>query len=330
MHALLRASFEPCTNGYNLATLNAMRTQEFGLGTFSIVGADPRTGEVGVAVASKFLAVGSVVPFAQAGVGAIATQSYANTTYGPRGLELMRQKVAPQTIIQRITRDDPQRERRQVGIVDAQGRSATFTGKECIRWAGGIAGKNFAAQGNILTGEAVVKAMAEAFQKTEGELALKLMAALEAGEKAGGDSRGKQSAAILVARKNGGYGGFDDRYIDLRVDDHKEPVQELRRLLTMQLLFRRQEQAFRLQERKQYAAAARVFADIIRDAPNDANAHYNYACILALAGSPKAALRHLERALELDRDLVRIAVNDPDFASLRNNPEFQNLLKQYQ
>lgn len=307
-----------------------MHERKQGFGTFSIVGADPRTGEVGVAVASKFLAVGSVVPFALAGVGAVATQSYANTTYGPRGLELMRQKVEPRKIIERITRDDPQREQRQVGVVDARGRSATFTGKNCIRWAGGIAGKNFAAQGNILTGEAVVKAMAQAFQNTQGELALKLMAALEAGERAGGDSRGKQSAAILVARPNGGYGGFDDRYIDLRVDDHPEPVQELRRLLNMQLLFRRQDRAFRLYERKQYQAAARVFADIIRDAPNDANAHYNYACILALAGSPKAALRHLKRALELDRNLVRIAVGDPDFAPLRDNPEFQDLLKQYQ
>ena len=118
-----------------------MKTQEFDLGTFSIVGADPRTGEVGVAVASKFLAVGSVVPFAQAGVGAVATQSYANTTYGPRGLELLRQKVEPKVIIQRLTQSDPQRERRQVGIVDAQGRSATFSGSGCIRWAGGIAGK---------------------------------------------------------------------------------------------------------------------------------------------------------------------------------------------
>ncbi|GIV05227.1 MAG: hypothetical protein KatS3mg016_0802 [Fimbriimonadales bacterium] len=303
-----------------------MRTQEFGLGTFSIVGADPRTGEVGVAVASKFLAVGSVVPFAQAGVGAIATQSYANTTYGPRGLELMRQKVAPQTIIQRITRDDPQRERRQVGIVDAQGRSATFTGKECIRWAGGIAGKNFAAQGNILTGEAVVKAMAEAFQKTEGELALKLMAALEAGEKAGGDSRGKQSAAILVARKNGGYGGFDDRYIDLRVDDHKEPVQELRRLLTLQLRFRMRERAYQLYEQKRYLQALRLFAQMLQETPDDPVLLYDYACVLALTGSPKAAIRHLKRALELDRTLAAFAKDDPDLSALRNDPEFQQLI----
>ncbi len=298
-------------------------------GTFSIVGADPRTGEVGVAVASKFLAVGSVVPFAQAGVGAIATQSYANTTYGARGLALLRQKIEPQVVIQRLTRSDAQREQRQVGIVDARGRSATFTGKNCLRWAGGIAGKHFAAQGNILTGEAVVQAMARAFQDTSGELALKLMAALEAGEASGGDARGKQSAAILVARANGGYGGFDDRYIDLRVDDHPEPIRELRRLLTLQLRFRRQEQAFRLYERKQYQAAARLFADIIRDAPDDANAHYNYACILALANSPKAALRSLQRAFELDKNLARLATSDPDLASLRNTPDFKALINQY-
>jgi uncharacterized Ntn-hydrolase superfamily protein len=304
-----------------------MKTQEFGMGTFSIVGADPRTGEVGVAVASKFLAVGSVVPFAQAGVGAVATQSYANTTYGPRGLELMRQKVAPQTIIQRITRDDPQREQRQVGIVDAQGRSATFTGKNCIRWAGGIAGKNFAAQGNILTGEAVVKAMAEAFQNTQGELALKLMAALEAGEKAGGDSRGKQSAAILVARPNGGYGGFDDRYIDLRVDDHPEPVQELRRLLTLQLRFRMRERAYRLYEEKRYPQALRLFTQMLQETPDDPVLLYDYACVLALTGSPKAAIRNLKRAFELDRTLLNFAKDDPDLKSLRNDPEFQQLMQ---
>ncbi len=304
-----------------------MTTRELGLGTFSIVGADPRTGEVGVAVASKFLAVGSVVPFAQAGVGAVATQSYANTTYGPRGLELLRQKVEPQTVIRQLTQNDSQRERRQVGIVDAQGRSATFTGGGCIRWAGGITGKNFAAQGNILTGEAVVKAMAEAFQKTDGELALKLMAALEAGEKAGGDSRGKQSAAILVARKNGGYGGFDDRYIDLRVDDHKEPVQELRRLLTMQLRFRLRERAYRLYEEKRYQQALRLFAQMLQETPDDPVLHYDYACVLALTGSPKAAIRYLKRAFELDRTLRNFAKDDPDLKALQNDPEFQQLMQ---
>lgn len=298
-------------------------------GTFSVVGADPKTGDVGVAVASKFLAVGSVVPYAKAGVGAVATQAFANTTYGPRGLELLAKKLHPREVIRRLTTSDARRDQRQVGIVDAQGRSATYTGKACIAWAGGIAGKNFAIQGNILTGEAVAQAMASAFQKTGGELAVKLMSALEAGERAGGDSRGKQSAAILVARKGGGYAGFDDRYIDLRVDDHPNPVQELRRLLMIQLAFRRQDRALRLYEAKKYREAAEVFEQIIKAMPHDANAHYNYACTLALAGQKQQALAHLKRALELDPSLVRLAERDPDFESIRNQEAFKSLIQQY-
>jgi uncharacterized Ntn-hydrolase superfamily protein len=299
-------------------------------GTFSIVGYDPATGDLGVAVASKFLAVGSVVPFARAGVGAIATQAFANTTYGPRGLELLKRGLSPDEVIRRLTRDDPQREQRQIGIVDAKGRAATYTGKSCIRWAGGIAGKHFAAQGNILTGEAVVQAMADTFQRTRGELARRLLAALEAGEKAGGDARGKQSAALLVVRKGGGYAGFDDRYIDLRVDDHPDPIPELKRLLTMQLSMRRQDRAFRLYNAKKYREAAAVFAEILKELPDDANAHYNYACMLALAGEKQRALQHLERALELDASLARIAERDNDLNSLRNLPEFKRLLQKYQ
>lgn len=298
-------------------------------GTFSVVGADPKTGDVGVAVASKFLAVGSVAPYAKAGVGAVATQAFGNTTYGPRGLELLARRLHPREVIRRLTANDSGRDQRQVGIVDTQGRSATYTGKQCIAWAGGIAGKNFAVQGNILVGEAVVKAMADAFEKTSGELALKLMAALEAGERAGGDSRGKQSAAILVARKGGGYAGFDDRYIDLRVDDHLNPVVELRRLLTLQLAFRRQDRAFRLYEAKKYREAARIFEQILKDMPNDATAHYNYACMLALSSQGKQALTHLKRALELDPSLIRLAERDPDFRSIQNNSEFQTLIQEY-
>ncbi len=298
-------------------------------GTFSIVGYDPATGDLGVAVASKFLAVGSVVPFAQAGVGAIATQAFANTTYGPRGLELLKHGLSPAEVVRRLTRNDPQREQRQMGIVDAKGRAATYTGKSCIRWAGGIAGKHFAVQGNILTGEAVVKAMADTFQRIQGELATRLLTALEAGEKAGGDARGKQSAALLVVRKGGGYAGFDDRYIDLRVDDHPNPIPELRRLLTMQLAMRRQDRAFRLYNAKKYREAADIFAQIIQEMPNDANAHYNYACMLALAGETRQAIQHLQRALELDASLVRIAERDSDLQSLRNLPEFKQLLEKY-
>lgn len=205
--------------------------------TFSIVACDLKEPAWGVAVASKFLSVGVVVPFAQAGVGAVATQSYANTTYGPRGLALMAGGASAQETLDKLTAEDDGRAQRQAGCVDAQGRAATFTGAECFAWAGGIAGPGFACQGNILVSRATVEAMAETLQKTSGELAERLLAALLAGDDAGGDSRGKQSAALLVVRPNGGYAGFNDRYLDLRVDDDLEPVRRLRGLLDLHHLY---------------------------------------------------------------------------------------------
>jgi len=200
------------------------------LGTFSIVGFDTETKDLGVAVASKFIAVGALVPWAEANVGAIATQALANISYGPRGLELLRRGYSAKKVLQILISDDPQREERQVGIVDSKGEAAAFTGSKCYPYAGHIIGENYAVQGNILTGPEVLEEMAKAFEQTKGELVDKLLAALEAGDKAGGDRRGKQSAAIIVVREKGGYGGYTDRYVDLRVDDHPEPVQELKRL----------------------------------------------------------------------------------------------------
>lgn len=205
--------------------------------TFSIVAADPVAGEFGVAVASKFLAVGAVVPWAQAGVGAVATQSYANVSFGPRGLELMASGLSASEALERLLADDPQRELRQVGLVDARGQAATFTGSGCHPWAGGRTGPGYAAQGNILTGPEVVDAMIQAFEATEGPLAVRLLAALAAGDRAGGDRRGRQSAALLVVKPGGGYGGYTDRYIDLRVDDHTDPVAELERLYRIWRLY---------------------------------------------------------------------------------------------
>ncbi|MBO8127365.1 MAG: DUF1028 domain-containing protein [Firmicutes bacterium] len=201
--------------------------------TFSIAACDPETGELGVAVQSKFLAVGAFVPFAKAGVGAIATQSLCNTSYGPRGLALLEEGKSVEEVLEILTSSDDQRELRQVGIVDAKGNAANFTGKECFEWAGGRSGPNYTCQGNILVSQDTVDAMAETFEKTEGELARRLVAALEAGQEAGGDSRGRQSAAILVVKPNGGYGGFNDRYMDLRVDDHPTPIKELIRLMDL-------------------------------------------------------------------------------------------------
>ncbi len=201
--------------------------------TFSIVAFDPETGDLGVAVQSKFLAVGAVVPYAKAGVGAVATQSYANLLYGPKGLELLAQGLHPQEVIERLTAEDPDARLRQVGIVDAQGRAAAFTGEGCFEWAGHRVGPNVAVQGNILVGQETVDAMYDTFLSAKGDLADRLVAALAAGQEAGGDRRGQQSAALLVVREGGSYGGFTDRYIDLRVDDHPRPIEELARLLKL-------------------------------------------------------------------------------------------------
>jgi uncharacterized Ntn-hydrolase superfamily protein len=205
------------------------------IATFSIVAHDPERKEWGIGVASRFLAVGAVVPWAKAEVGAVATQSFANTTYGTRGLELLAQGKSAEEVVKLLTEEDNQRDLRQVGIIDAKGNAASFTGKKCMAWAGGKSGKHYTCQGNILAGEAVVDGMAKAFEQTKGPLAWRIMAALEAAEKAGGDKRGKQSAAILVVRPRGGYGGFNDRYVDFRVDDHTEPIPELARLLAKQI-----------------------------------------------------------------------------------------------
>ncbi len=205
--------------------------------TFSIVGFDPETKEIGVAVQSKFIAVGSVVPWAKAGVGAVATQSYANTTYGPQGLELMASGKTAEETLKMLTDEDEGRSQRQAGIVDSHGNSATYTGDECYDWAGGIARKNFAAQGNILVGQETVQAMADTFENTVGSLAERLLKALDAGQEAGGDSRGKQSAVLLIVKEKGGYSGFNDRAVDLRVDDHTDPIKELIRLYKIHQLY---------------------------------------------------------------------------------------------
>ncbi|MBI2237232.1 MAG: DUF1028 domain-containing protein [Actinobacteria bacterium] len=198
--------------------------------TFSIVAADLEAGDWGIAVASKFPSVGAVVPWARAGAGAVATQSWANTSFGPEGLELMASGLSAQEALDRLIAADEGREDRQAGLVDARGGAATFTGSKCMEWAGGSTGEGFACQGNILAGEAVVRAMAEVFGSGDGDLVDRLLAALLAGDDAGGDRRGRQSAALLVVRAGGGYEGRNDRYIDVRVDEHPRAVAELARV----------------------------------------------------------------------------------------------------
>jgi uncharacterized Ntn-hydrolase superfamily protein len=199
--------------------------------TYSIAACDLETKQWGVATQSKFLAVGSVVPWAGAHVGAIATQAYANPRYGPDGLALLAQGIPAADVVERLTSADEGRDHRQLGVVDGEGRSATYTGAECMAWAGGIAGVGFAAQGNILVSEETVIAIASSFQGSTGKpLAERLIACLAAGQAAGGDSRGQQSAALLVVQRDGGYAGLSDVVVDLRTDDHATPVEELDRL----------------------------------------------------------------------------------------------------
>jgi uncharacterized Ntn-hydrolase superfamily protein len=203
--------------------------------TFSIVAADPDAREWGVAVQSRVLAVGALVPFAEAEVGAIATQAWCNTTYGPRGLALLREGLSAEEVVKRLTDEDEGRAERQLAVVDRQGRVAHYTGAECLDWAGAKSGEHYSCQGNILAGREVVEAMGAAFEENKGLLADRLMAALAAGQEAGGDRRGQQSAALLVVREGEGYGGFSDRMLDLRVDDHERPIDELKRILDKRL-----------------------------------------------------------------------------------------------
>ena len=200
------------------------------LSTFSIVAYDPAAAEWGVAVQSKFLAVGAIVPWARAGAGAVATQARGNATFGPRGLAMMADGMSAREALDQLIAADDQPHHRQVGFVDARGETAGFTGSECLTWAGALRGTHYVVQGNLLVNEATLEAMAEAFEEATGELADRLVAALLAGQSAGGDRRGQQSAALLVVRENGGYGG-DDRYVDLRVDDAPQPIDRLKDLL---------------------------------------------------------------------------------------------------
>ncbi len=199
-------------------------------GTFSIVAYERETRTWGIAVQSKFIAVGAVVPVAEAGAGALATQALANTRYGIDGLALLRQGRRAADVVRELTQADPVRDQRQLGVVDAKGEAAAFTGSKCMDWAGHEVGDGFTCQGNILFGPSVVRAMARAYESTGGDLLDRLLAALSAGQREGGDRRGMQSAALLAVRPGGGYGGGSDRWVDVRVDDHPTPIEELKRV----------------------------------------------------------------------------------------------------
>ncbi len=295
--------------------------------TFSIVARDSMTGELGVAVASRFFAVGTVVPWARAEVGALATQSFANTSFGWRGLELLETGASPGEALSILLRNDSEPDRRQVGIVAADGQSITYTGKGCVPWAGGRSGANYAVQGNILTGEDVVLAMEAAFLHTAGTLADRLFAALAAGDSKGGDSRGRQSAALFVVKKNAGYGGFTDRAIDIRVDDHPDPFKELGRLLAYAQMNYAWNEGWTLFTQRKAREALPHIDRAVALAPENPEVLYDLAVIRLAAGLQPGALEALAKAIALNPKLKAQASSDSDLGALRGNPRFDALVK---
>lgn len=278
--------------------------------TFSIVGRDPENGDLGVAVQSRFLAVGAVVPWARAGVGAVATQSFPSPVYGSTGLEMLSSGARPEAVLAELAEADEGRAVRQVGMVDADGRSACYTGDDCLGWAGHIAGENFAAQGNMLTGERTVTAMAEEFQRYSGPLADRLMAALAAGQAAGGDARGKQAAALLVVRDKGGFLGLSDRYIDLRVDDHTYPINELSRLLEIQRTMHLCVDSARLAGEGHIEEAIEAIERARARHPQDVNVLYFLARTYSIAGRRDDARRVLNEACSIHKGIALLARRD--------------------
>jgi uncharacterized Ntn-hydrolase superfamily protein len=294
--------------------------------TFSIVASDPDSGEVGIAVASRFFSVGSVVPYAEGAVGAVATQATAEVSFGPRGLQLLANGATPDEIVTILMRDEPEANGRQFGIVSADGMSATYTGPEALDWAGGRAGPNYAVQGNILTGEDVVIAMEKAFLETEGALADRMYAAMIAGNEKGGDSRGKQSASLMVRKPGTGYGGKNDRAIDIRVDDHAEPFKELGRLLVYANMNYSWNEAWTAFVEKDYAAATEPMERTAKLAPDVAEVHYDLAVIRLANSNNDGALEALRTAIELNPKLKDQAAKDGDMDGLRDDTNFAELI----
>lgn len=313
-------------------------------GTFSIIAFDPVTNELGVGVQSRAFGAGAAVPYAKPGVGAVATQASANRQYGPKAIALLEQGLSPAEVVKRITDDDSGRDTRQVAVIDTKGRSAVYTGRRVIErnsdpkdlvhlggYAGHVAGPNFSAQGNTLASEEVVKAMAAAYQNAKGSMAAKLMDALDAGQAKGGDTRGMQSAGILVVRPlPPNSESTVERIVDIRVDDHEDPFKELRRLLDMttgvpnRLLTRSAE----LSKEGRHAEAIAEARQALAINPRSEQAMYQLARRYAAAGDRAQAMAQLSRAIARQPKQWQFeAASDPAFESLRAMPEFQRLIK---
>lgn len=274
----------------------ALRSQD--VSTFSIVARDPATGQMGIAVASRYFSVGSVVPWAEADVGAVATQAAVNVGYGPKALQLLRQGLTAQQVADRLLSEDtfPSKDGRQFAIVDSKGNVVTHTGPNAPVWAGGQKGATWAAQGNILVGPQVPEAMGKAFESTPGELAEKLYTALKAGDTAGGDKRGRQSAAMLIVCKGCGRNMNNDRYLYLNVDDNPDPFSELRRLLDLNLTYNYQDQADRLLNQGKFTEARAAAEKAVHYAPDNSDCHMELGLIDYAAGDKHTALQEFRLA----------------------------------
>ncbi len=295
--------------------------------TFSIVARDPDTHEIGVAVASRFFSVGSVVPYARAGVGAVATQANANVSWGPRGLELLERGATADEVLKVLLRGDADATTRQVGIVAADGSTATYSGDHCNNWAGGRNGPNYAVQGNILVGPQVVEAMEKAFLATRGTLARRMFAALSAGDAAGGDSRGRQSAVLIVVREGAGYNGGSDRAIDIRVDDHPDPFHELARLLDLGEMNYAWNEGWTNFTHKHFAEALAAQERAAKLGPENPELLYDLAVIRLAAGKTGESLDALQKALALNPKLKKQASADRDLQSIREDDRFKKLIQ---
>ena len=270
--------------------------------TFSIVARDPETGEMGVAVQSHWFSVGTIVTWAEAGVGAIATQSFVNASFGPRGLEMLKQGMTSQQVVDSLLATDEGREFRQLAIIDTKGNAASFTGKKCIQPAGNIVGDNFSCQANLMINDKVWPAMAQAFKNAEGPLAERMMAALEAGQKAGGDIRGKQSAAMLIVKGKSTGKVWEDRLIDIRVDDSPEPIKELKRLLKVHRAYDHMNAGDLAVEKNDMALALKEYSTAEKMFPDNAEMKYWHA--VALANNEK-----VDESLPIFREVFKMDKN---------------------
>ncbi len=304
---LCLAASLPCATGCSAATsdtdarsMQAAAIRPPLVATFSIVARDPQSGELGVAVQSRWFSVGSLVPWAEYGVGAVATQSFIEVAYGPEGLRLLREGKTPREALEALTRKDPQRAFRQVGILDARGPASAWTGEKCISHAGHKTGRNYSVQGNLLASEKVWEAMATAFERSQGALAERLLVVLEAGQKAGGDARGMQSAAILVVGPGEPGKPWTERKLDLRVEDHPSPIEELRRLVRLHRAYDLANHGDELVGEKKFEEAFRAYDEALALDPENDELMFWRASMYMQAGRTEEALADVRRAVALN------------------------------